>query len=351
MTEPVAQRLGVAEQNVLIIKPSSLGDIVHTLPAVALLKRHRPQWKLRWLVNPEWAPLLAGNPDLEPGERGSIPFPRGEFRGLAGLPRLGKWLAAQRRAGHDFQGIADFQGLSRSALSAKWLRPQWIAGLGDAREGAGFLYDLRVPVGRREHSVRRYLRLAGALCGQPALVDTPGEDLPFPLPAGDPIEGFETDPPYLVLHPFSRGQDKSLAPAQVGELCRRLAPWRIVVAGKCDPELAVAVELPRNALNLLNCTSLAQFIWLLRAAHFTLSVDSGPMHIAAALGPRVLGIHTWSNPAQVGPLHPGAWIWKAGELLSAAACQDPRYVCPERTGAPDAREIREIAQFTHNLLE
>lgn len=351
ISAPLAESLARPGQNVLIIKPSSLGDIVHTLPAVALLKRHRPDWKLRWLVNPEWAPLLAGNRDLEPGERAVIPFPRGQFRGLAGLPRLWNWLQEQRRAGHDFQGVVDFQGLSRSALIAKWQRPQWIAGLGDAREGAGLFYQLHVPVGRREHAVRRYLRLAGAVCGQPGLVDTPGEDLPFPLPAGEEIEGFETAPDYIVLHPFSRGLDKSLAPEQVGELCRRLAPWRVIVAGKCDPDLAQALALPRTALNLLNCTNLAQFIWLLRGAIFTISVDSGPMHIAAALGPRVLGIHTWSDPAQVGPLHPGAWVWKAGELLSAAACQDPRYQCPDRNGVPDTRELREIAQFTHNLLE
>ncbi len=342
----LAPLLAREQQNVLIIKPSSLGDVVHTLPAVALLKQRRPGWKLRWLVNPEWAPLLEDNPYLE----GVIPFPRGQFRGLQGLPRLWAWLRVLRAAGHGFDGVVDFQGLSRSALIAKWLRPGWIAGLGDAREGAGLFYGLKVPVSRHEHSVRRYLRLSAALSGRPELIQVPGEQLPFPLPAGQPLPAFPPAPPYLVLHPFSRGADKSLAPDQVADLCRWLAPWRVVVAGRCAPELMLSLALPSNAVNLLNETTLGQFIHLLRGATFTISVDSGPMHIAAALGPRVLGIHTWSNPASVGPLHPAAWVWKGGEILSAAACQDPRYQCPPRHGTPSAHELQDLAHFTLNLV-
>lgn len=340
-------QLQLAEQDVLIIKPSSLGDIVHTLPAVALIKQHRPGWRLRWLVNPEWAPLLQGNPCLEP--EGAVHFPRGEFRGLAGLPRLAHWLG-QVRAGPlaGTSGIADFQGLARSALIGKWLGPRWMAGLADAREGAGLLYQVRVPVCPGEHAVRRYLRLAAALCEAPDLVDMPGEDLPFPLPAGEPIPAFVQYPPYVVLHPFSRGIGKSLTVAQTLDLTQRLPGYRIVVAGRCDPAQAqeLATQLPAHAVSLLNATTLLQFIWLLRHASFTVSVDSGPMHIAASLGPRVLGIHTWSNPAQVGPLHPGAWVWKAGQILSAAACQDPAFECPTRQGPPDAAELRQIAEFT-----
>ena len=70
-------------------------------------------------------------------------------------------------------------------------------------------------------------------------------------------------------------------------------------------------------MNLANQTTLLQLIWLLRAAQFTISVDSGPMHIAAAISPRLVSIHTWSDPRRVGPYNPDAWVWKNGQLLRA----------------------------------
>jgi ADP-heptose:LPS heptosyltransferase len=70
-------------------------------------------------------------------------------------------------------------------------------------------------------------------------------------------------------------------------------------------------------VNLLNQTTLLQLIWLIRAARFVISVDSGPMHIAAAVTSQLISIHTWSDPRRVGPYNAEAWIWKNGELLRA----------------------------------
>jgi ADP-heptose:LPS heptosyltransferase len=68
-------------------------------------------------------------------------------------------------------------------------------------------------------------------------------------------------------------------------------------------------------VNLANQTTLLQLIWLIRGARFTISVDSGPMHIAAAISSRLISIHTWSDPRRVGPYNSEAWIWKNGALL------------------------------------
>ena len=68
-------------RSALIVKPSSLGDIVHTLPAVHALRQAHPHLKLRWLANTEWTPLIQGSPLIDE----VIPFPRKQFRGLAGL--------------------------------------------------------------------------------------------------------------------------------------------------------------------------------------------------------------------------------------------------------------------------
>jgi ADP-heptose:LPS heptosyltransferase len=176
--------------------------------------------------------------------------------------------------------------------------------LGDAELAARMLADRVVPAVRdREHSVTRYLRLVTDL-GIPAL-----RPLIFPMPAGDPIPDFDPAEPFLLIHPFARGNGKSLSPESLAGLCNLFAPIRIVIVGRTDTQIEARCE------NLCNRTSLAQLIWLIRNAAFTVSVDSGPMHIAAALTPNLLGIHTWSDPRLVGPCNPEAWIWKNGALM------------------------------------
>ena len=99
----------------------------------------------------------------------------------------------------------------------------------------------------------------------------------------------------------------------VERLCAGLAPMRTIVAGRSEEKL----RLPENALNYLNRTTLTELIWLVRNAIFTVSVDSGPMHIASALKEQLLAIHTWSDPRKVGPYNKNAWIWKMGRIIRA----------------------------------
>jgi ADP-heptose:LPS heptosyltransferase len=131
------------------------------------------------------------------------------------------------------------------------------------------------------------------------------------LPSGDAVTRFDDSIPFVLLHPFARGRRKSLSDLAVEEFCRALAPVRVVLVGLTKREMPA----PDNCVNLLNHTTLLQLIWLIRRASFTVSVDSGPMHIAAALSDRLISIHAWSDPRKVGPYNPAAWIWKNGELL------------------------------------
>ena len=88
---------------------------------------------------------------------------------------------------------------------------------------------------------------------------------------------------------------------------------RVVLVGRTKREIPV----PDNCVNLLNHTTILQLIWLVRRARFIISVDSGPMHIAAAITDRLISIHTWSDPRKVGPYNGDAWVWKNGQLLRA----------------------------------
>jgi len=296
-------------REILVIKPSSLGDVVHTLPAVALLKRRWPDAHLHWLINPEWAPLLEGNPYVDE----AILFPRQELRGGRGLLRIAPWARGLRgRVRPDL--IVDFQGLLRSALIARLCLVDGgqIVGMGDAREGAPFFYHRKADMRGFDHAVDRCFAIVAAL-GIPI-----SQPLEWPLPEGQPPAGFAETPPFVLLHPFARGTGKSLSAADATILCRALAPMRVVLAGRSEESVAPL----GNVEDLLNRTSLAELIWLIRRAAFVVSVDSGPMHIAAALTSRLLAIHTWTDPREYGPYQPEAWIWKDGALFQAGARRD-----------------------------
>lgn len=291
--------------SLLVIKPSSLGDVIHTLPAVGLLHRRWPDARVRWLVNPEWRPLLEGNPHIE----AAIEFPRSGFRGAGGVPRAIRWiLAARRSLRADL--VVDFQGLLRSALIGRAARGDRLVGPSDSREGARWFYDTVVDVPTDTHSVRRYLALSARVTG----LDAP--DRPeFPLPVGT-VPGGIPDEPFVVLHPVSRGRGKSLSPERTDGLARRIADRHpVVVVGR--PAAPFPLPPHPRILDLMNRTSLADLIGLMRRARAVVSVDSGPMHVAAAVNPRVLGIHFWSDPARVGPFSPSALVWRDGGIRPA----------------------------------
>jgi len=153
--------------SVLVVKPSSLGDIVHTLPAVHCLKTTFPEAEFFWIANTDWLPLLEDNADL----RAVIPFPRRKFRGFAGIPKFIQWCRDLSHLEPDL--VLDFQGLFRSAWISRSVRGKSVLGLSDAREASRYHCHERAPVDANQHSVDRYLelaRLAGADTSGPVSV-------------------------------------------------------------------------------------------------------------------------------------------------------------------------------------
>ncbi|HEY1053401.1 MAG TPA: glycosyltransferase family 9 protein [Prosthecobacter sp.] len=315
-------------RSALVVKPSSLGDIVHTLPAVEAIRHAFPHLKIRWLANTEWTPLIQGSPMLEE----VIPFPRKQFRGLGGLLRMRRWAREWRNQPREEpEIILDFQGLFRSGYLARQRGSRPIIGLSDSREGARFFHDHVVPVEAGAHAVDRYLAIPRAF-GIPVDADR----LVFPLTEGSRPQGWPDRQDLILVHPWSRGEGKSLSPETLQALCDALSPAPVVLIG-----MNQGAPLPTgpHLVDFSNRTSLPELVWVLRQSRFVISVDSGPMHIAAAVNDRTLGIHTWSDPRKVGPYNPRAWVWKAGRIASRTAfgsgeCETESLVTPE-----DARKI------------
>jgi ADP-heptose:LPS heptosyltransferase len=290
-------------EDLLFIKPGSMGDVIHTLPVASAIHRAWPETRITWIIDPRWEPLLEKNSAIA----ATHPFPRSEFRGPLGILRFLAWCRCLRELRVD--AALDLQCLLRSGLMAHFSRAQRVWGLSDAREGADFFYTDRVPVLKDEHSVQRYLRALPSM-------GIPIPEKPEWIFRNDKTCGaIPENRPFVVIHPFSRGAGKSL-----DNKC--LDAFRATFRAHSDA-LCVLVgagdysrENDANFLNLLNRTTLAELTDILQRASFVVSVDSGPMHLAAALGTPLLSIHTWSDPRRVGPFSEKAWIWQGGEIRS-----------------------------------
>jgi heptosyltransferase I len=319
-----------AFHSLLIIKPGSFGDVIHALPCAAALKKFQPDLRITWLVDSRWQDLLTDSPVIDE----TIAFPRESFGSLPGAFRALPWARGLGTLRPDM--ALDLQGLLRSALMARFSRARHITGLADAREGAGLFYQTVTPVQPGEHAVRRYLRSIEAL-GFPR-VDTPE----FPLPTGTLPAALPTGRPFVLLHPYARGGGKSLTRKSIHAFCQALAPMTVVLAGRGTP----GKSLPDNTVDLLNHTSIPELIGLIRAAAFVVSVDSGPMHIAAALHSRLLSIHTWSDPRLVGPFNEEASVWQGGEIRRQRF--DKTALPPPRS--PNDDDIAAMAQWVRERI-
>ncbi|HCN29073.1 MAG TPA: hypothetical protein DIT64_10025 [Verrucomicrobiales bacterium] len=321
-------------RSLLVVKPSSLGDIVHTLPAVHAIKSAHPHLHVRWLANTEWNPLLEGSPVVDE----VVPFPRKSFRGLLGGMRFLNWISAQwrRRPHPEPEIVLDFQGLLRSGLVARLSGSRPVVGLSDSREGARFFHDHVIAVNAGAHALERYLEV-------PSAFGIPLEKPRTPLPEGTMPAGWPEREDAVVVHPWSRGKGKSLEPAVLEALCAALAPSPVVLVGVRN---GVSVPRGEHITDLSARTTLPELVWLLRRARGVVSVDSGPMHIAAAVNDRTLGIHTWSDPRQVGPHNPRAWVWKDGRI--AHRCDFASAECAS-TRSPNTEDARALAEFVKKL--
>src|SRR5437763_6946070 len=168
-----------AVNSILVIKPSSLGDIVHTLPAVAAIRDAHPKARITWVMNPEFTPLLRGNSDVNHIHG----FPRREFSGLGAPVSMMPWLKETRKLRPDL--ALDFQGLFRSAFIARVSGAKQVYGMSDGREGSRFFYSRTAKVNRREHAVQRSVKLAELASAQN------GAAFRRPLASGDPLPRFD----------------------------------------------------------------------------------------------------------------------------------------------------------------
>jgi heptosyltransferase I len=292
---------------ILILKPSSLGDVIHALPVLRLLKRHWPESRIHWWLDADLAPILEKDPDLA----GLFRFQRQRWAAPHQWPEIAASLRAMRRERFDL--AIDLQGLARSGLFAWLANAGLTVGLDNLREGeregARAMYDLTPDRALPQtHAVDRYLAVL-PLLGVP--VHWNFEWLPVRpeaarsvrlkwMPHGDATR-------WIVLVPGASWNNKRWpAPyfAAVVKELQEIPDLRFVVLGGKDEwplGETIAAAAPERALNLAGSTTLDEMIEWIRLSRLTITNDTGPMHVAAALNRPVVALFGPTNPWNTGP--------------------------------------------------
>jgi heptosyltransferase I len=270
-----------ASGRILVVRLGAMGDIIHTLPAVASLKHNFPGWRLAWAVEPKWAPLLEDNPFIDDLLWFRRDGPAGWLESWRGL----------REYRYDF--AVDFQGLIKSALVASAARPARIFGYHHTqlRERAAALFYSDKTESRSAHVVDRHLDLAASAGAASAI-------RAFPLPAGSPEGDLPRD--FVLASPLA-GWNAKQWPMDyyraLAALLRRECGVPLVLNG---PPSAMAV-LAQIKATVAHSSGIPGLIDATRRAAAVVGVDSGPLHLAAALGKPGVAIFGPTDPARNGP--------------------------------------------------
>jgi heptosyltransferase I len=289
---------------ILILKPSSLGDVIQALPVLRMLKLHYPAASIYWWIETASEPLLERDPDLA----GVIRFDRKRWAKPRHVGEV--WRCIREIRAHRFDLVIDLQALARSGTIA-WLgNGAFTVGLQDWREFTVGFYDVAVPrPSPQTHAVDWYLETLKPL-RVPVRWDF--EWLPKRADVAEELArtwSFDGRP-LIALQPGARWTNKRWPVEYFSKTVRLLRAQErtkdarfLVLGGNADRELgqAIAAAAPDAVLDLTGRTNLADVIELIRASCVMITNDTGPMHIGAALRKPVVGIFGPTNPARTGP--------------------------------------------------
>ncbi|MBW1917408.1 MAG: lipopolysaccharide heptosyltransferase II [Deltaproteobacteria bacterium] len=320
---------------ILLIKLSALGDVIHTLPTLEALRATYPQAWITWLVEEAAAPLLIGHPALDDvwvSRRRSWLRPRQNgllwARAARELIRL-----IHRLRKSEFDLVIDIQGLLKSALWVALARSPRKIGYDRTREGSYLVLNERLPPFDREaHAVWRYLNLAQYLGAAPGI---PRFRLPLQEDTGVWLAPLWQDRsgPLIVLHPGARWPSKCWPAARFAALADRLVTEqqaRVVFTGGVGDRPLIArikARMQTAALDLSGRTSLLELARLFQQAELAVTTDTGPMHLAAAVGTAVVALFGPTAPWRTGPFGDGHQIVRL--YLPCSPCFRRRCPHPE----------------------
>lgn len=299
-------------ESILIIKLSAIGDVVHSLPFLEVLRRRFPDARIDWLVEETASQIIEGHPALDRmlvSRRKS--WQERVLKGREFLPVFGEVLGFLKDLrSREYDLVIDLQGLLKSGVLIALSRGERKIGLSGSREGARyFLNESPVPVEHDQHAVDRYLKMARYLgC------DSDGWKGEIPL-FGSQKRRMEHilnsnaigTRPFVAINPMAKWKTKLWEPQRFAALSDRIKGelgCEIIFTGsEQDREVIgyITGMMKARALNLAGQTSLKELGYLYSRSKALISTDTGPMHMAAAMGCPVVALFGPTAPWRTGP--------------------------------------------------
>ncbi len=286
-----------APSSICLLRLSALGDVTHVLPLVATLRDAWPGVALTWVIGKGEQRLLDGLPGVE-----FVVYDKNT--GLAGMRALRRALAGRR-----FDALLQMQVAARANLLSAFIPARRRVGYDRARSKDlhGLFVNERIPDRPGIH----VLDAIGSFCEPLGLRQTRVRwDMPVPADAHDwaRTQWPDDSRPALLISPCSSHVRRNWYPDRYAAVADHAAAqgWRVVLCGgrsqlERDTADAIVAAMQAPALDLVGKDTLKQLPALLARAALVMTPDSGPMHIANAMGTKVLGLHAASNPARSGP--------------------------------------------------
>jgi heptosyltransferase I len=296
-------------QRLLIVRLSAMGDVIHTIPAATALRQAFPEAKIGWVIEERWAELLGA------GRNGSRSALVDKIHAVnitgwrSSLLSVGTWqqISGELRAlrADKYDAAVDFQGAVRSALIARWSGAPVVYGVAQPRENAAGMWYTRQVIAGGTHIIQQNLSLASAVIGH--AVSVPKVQFPSDPKIEDEV-GRDLDErkvgPFAILNPGAGWGAKQWPAERYGYVAKKLGEFglkSLINAGPGEEMLAHAAEAASDGSAEARTCSLSELIALTRRARLFIGGDTGPLHLAAALGVPVVGIFGPTNPARNGP--------------------------------------------------
>lgn len=295
-------------RNILIVKLSAIGDVIHALPVAHALKQFYPQARITWVVEKPAYDLLTNNPDIDE----IIVFDKPKFKSIGGLLRHGPGFAKELKQ-HHFDLSIDLQGLFKSGMIS------WLSGARErlvycnAREGSDFLGRKVCGPFSDGHVVNRYLdvvRSLGCQVGAPVFPIEITEEEAGQALAIAKHGGLDVQNSYVILAIGANWPNKCWPVSRFAELADRLyedGVIPVVIGGAKEitsfAEMQAMMRIP--PVNLIGKTTLKQLAYLIRRSKAFVGGDTGPMHLAAATGAPVVALYGPTDTNRNGPFGSG----------------------------------------------
>jgi heptosyltransferase-1 len=302
-------------QRLLIVRLGSMGDVIHTLPAATALRLAFPRATIGWIIEERWKELLCAPRTPTCGRRSperplvdkihgvdtaawrSTPLSKRTWERVTAV------LKGLRAESYDV--AVDFQGAVRSALLARWSGAPVVYGAAQPRENVASTWYTRQVIARGEHVVEQNLSLAEAVAR--SRLALPKVELPCD-PAieealAQRLRALDMGA-FAILNPGAGWGAKQWPAERYGDVARKLAEdglKSLINYGPGEAGLARAAESASGGAAVATACPLSELIALTRRARIFIGGDTGPMHLAAALGIPVVAIFGPTNPARNGP--------------------------------------------------